>query len=138
MKDKIVYLIIGMLTATIIMLIAGKTDNLTAEGLNITPQNTTAFDNVVIKGTLVVGEGKNQIFLHNDKDGSHVIISSQDSVISITAHPEKSNILITPDIYDSRQHGINLITGRIDPKSNRDTFIRIKDVKGQNTIGSQD
>lgn len=129
MKDKIVYLVIGILIAVIIMLTVVKTSNLTAQN-QFTNENTKVFDNVVIKGKLYVGVGKNRIVLQTD-DASNIILESQGSVVSIVANPETSSILITSDIVDHKA-GLELIT------TNQKSLISMKDVKGIKYIETKD
>lgn len=95
MKDKITYLVAGLLIATIIMLIANKTSSVIAHNEN------EVFNNLVIKGTLTVGEGNNKIILKNDSN-SEIIIQSNKTAISIKASPNESVIVLIPDITETK------------------------------------
>lgn len=72
------------------MLIVDKTNSVIAINEN------EIFENVIIKGTLTVGEGENKIILKNDGK-SEIIIQSRKTGISISSSPKDAHILLIPD-----------------------------------------
>lgn len=99
MKDKVVYFVIGLLVAITLTLLTIRPNNLTANNEN------EVFENVTIKGTLIVGEGANKITLKNDGK-SEIIIQSRTTAISIRAEPNKSTVALIPDALDKNPKGI--------------------------------
>lgn len=135
MKDKIVYLIIGLLIIIAIALFTSNSDNLTADNHTLNLGDAT-FDNVVIKGTLTVGEGSKKITLTTDDKESKIIIQASDTVISISANDTQSVILLTPDALRKDINGVGITSMEKGNKISSD--ITIIDTDGIKQIGSTD
>ena len=130
MKDKIVYLVIGILITTIITLLVNNTNNLNADNYN-----DATFDRIIIKGSLTVGEGENKITLKNKRDESQIIIQSKDTAIIISAKPNDSNIILTPDHTEREKINVSMLTSKI-LNGKPTSFITLMDGNGVKQIGT--
>lgn len=126
MKDKIVYLVIGLLIATILMLLVNNTNNLTADN-----HSQASFDEVLIRGILIIGEGENKIVLRSTREKNDIILKSKDSYVGITSKPNESTIVITADLMDNRDIGVVLSSNK---ENNPNSTIGLSDIEGKRVI----
>ena len=128
MRDKIIYLVLGIIIASLSISIAKiNTPNIEAD------DGEQIFESVTIKGKLTIGEGQNQIILQSKDDGCQVIVIAERSGVAIIANPDHASLLVSKELGDKNLIGI-LLNSLKTEGGNHDTIIRLKDGKGEKTI----
>jgi len=131
MKDKIVFFALGAIVVLLTVNIT-KITNTTAQN----EKDDKVFENVLIKGKLIIGNENNKILLEGTETTADIIIDSKGSGISIYSKPDISAILITNDTHNTKNIG-TLITSYKKKNGENDTFIRMKSDKGERIIDAE-
>ena len=131
MRDKILFLIIGILITSLTISIVKFPTNLNAD------ENIKTFESVKIKGSLTIGEGENQILLKSNNDRCDILILSKESAVSISAKPDTSTLLLLGDIKELEGNLKGIMLNSDVSTNKHDAFIRIKDDKGEKYLNSK-
>ncbi len=136
MKDKITYLVIGLLIAFSIMLQINNPKNSNADNESAIELGNGTLNNLIIRGTLTVGEGNSKITLENRNGNSTVIIQSNDTTVTLQARPDEAIVHLTPRILAERINGIGLTASEKDYKISSNMLLI--DSEGIKKIGTTD
>ncbi len=127
MKDKIVFFILGMLVITAVII---------TERVNspVAQVDTQVFENVLIRGKLIIEDGDNRITLENKDGASNIIIDSKGCGIALSAKEDNATVLVINDIQDKGKlgipKGIALYTTRDQATNEKGSLIYMQDDKG--------
>lgn len=89
MKDKIAFFILGVLVVITTVIIADSVNNPVAQ------QDTQVFNNVLIRGKLVIENGDNRIVLENKNGNSNIILDTKGYGIGLTADKDSAIVIVT-------------------------------------------
>ena len=89
MRNKIVYIILGILVIITAVIITDAVNNPVAQ------QDTQVFNNVLIRGKLVIENGDNRITLENKDGKSNIILDSKGYGIALTAQEDTAIVILT-------------------------------------------
>lgn len=136
MKDKIVFFILGMLVIVIVLVITNTVNNPVAQ------VDTQAFENVIIKGKLIIGNKDNNITLENKDGSSQIIISTSGCGIALTADDENALVILSNEkIVENIKglpDGISLFTSKDRKIGQSNSLIYLTDDKGKKIMRSID
>lgn len=135
MKDKIAYIIIGILVIVIIITITDRVSNPEAQ------TNTQVFENVIIRGKLSITDGDNTITLENRNDASNIVINSKGHTIMLSAKKDNAIVILSDDLTHKGKllglpKGISLFTSEDKNSKNSSSVIYLSDDNGKNLIGT--
>ena len=89
MRNKIVFIILGVLVIIATVIITDAVNNPVAQ------QDTQVFNNVLIRGALVIENGDNKITLDNKGGKSNIILDAKGYAIVLTADKTNATVAIT-------------------------------------------
>lgn len=89
MRNKIVYIILGILVIIATVIITDAVNNPVAQ------QDTQVFNNVLIRGKLVIENGDNRIILENKNGKSNIILDTKGYGIFLSAEKENATVVLT-------------------------------------------
>ena len=131
MKDRVVFLTMGILIATTFF-IAGKSNSPVAQ------QNTEIFENVIIRGRLIIGNENNNITLENKDDSTNIIIDSKGCGIAFSTTDEEAILILSNDRITENikglPDGIALFTSKDKKIGKSNSLIRISDDNGSKIV----
>ena len=155
MKDRIVFFIIGAITATLAFIIGSmKEASVSAQDTATKVDSLEVDGDVLIKGTLIIGEKPNHILLKSDEKDSTVLILRNDSTAVITAADNKASMalssepaisenvkiyskIIPKDIPTFRNTGIILESERLKDGLTSRSYLILKYTEGTQIIYSR-
>ena len=89
MKNKIVFIILGIFVIIATVIITDAVNNPVAQ------QDTQVFNNVLIRGKLVIENGDNKITLENKDGKSNIILDTKGYGIALSAEEDNAIIILT-------------------------------------------
>jgi len=133
MKERIAYLITGIAITAILVSVGTVTGQ-----LQFVDAKTGTFEEVLIKGKLVIGTEGNNITLENKGDFANIIVETKGSSIMLSTENNRAIVFISSDRNKKNSlglpDGISLMSDKTNPRKEDNAMIYLTDDKGKKTI----